>query len=145
MHPRPSLHDADFYAWSLQQASLLRAGRVDEADLSAIADEIERLGRTDKRELVSRLAVLLLRLLKWRCQPTLRAEAWRLSIANSRYEIAELLSASPSLRSQVEDAMVPAYRYARRKALATQLPKELIAAQCPWSFAEAMDEGFWPE
>jgi hypothetical protein len=145
MPPQSLLRHDDFYAWSLQQAALLRAGRLEEADLAGIAEEIERLGRTDKRELTSRLAMLLLRLLKWRCLPRSRSEAWRLSIANSRDEIRELLSASPSLTSAVADAMIAAYRYARRRAIATELPKELIPPQCPWGFAEAMDEDYWPE
>ena len=58
-----------FLRLSLEQATLLRAGRVGEADLAAIAEEIESLGKTEKRELVSRLTVLLLHLLKWERQP----------------------------------------------------------------------------
>ena len=65
MMSRRSLHDSDFYAWTLEQAALLRARRVGEADLEAIAEEIESMGKTEKRELVSRLTVLLLHLLKW--------------------------------------------------------------------------------
>ena len=66
MPSRPSLHETDFYAWSQEQAALLRAGRIDETDPATIAEEIESMGKTEKRELVSRLSVLLLRLLKWR-------------------------------------------------------------------------------
>jgi hypothetical protein len=69
MSSRSSLRESDFYAWSLEQAALLRAGRAEEADLAAIAEEIESMGKTEKRELVSRLTVLLLHLLKWRFQP----------------------------------------------------------------------------
>jgi Domain of unknown function DUF29 len=50
MSTRRSLHDSDFYAWSLEQAALLRAGRVGEADLAAIAEEIESMGKTEKRD-----------------------------------------------------------------------------------------------
>ena len=57
--PTRSLRDSDFYAWSLEQAALLRAERAAEADLAAIAEEIESMGKTEKRELVSRLTVLL--------------------------------------------------------------------------------------
>src|ERR1700730_15259978 len=80
MTSRRSIHDNDFYAWSLEQAALLRAGRVGEADLATIAEEIERMGKTEKRKLVSRLAVLLLHLLKWSHQPSHRGKSWRLSI-----------------------------------------------------------------
>ena len=60
-----SLYDQDFYAWANEQAALLRAGRLSEADIENIAEEIESMGRSEKRELVSRLNVLLLHLLKW--------------------------------------------------------------------------------
>jgi hypothetical protein len=89
MPTRRSLHESDFYAWSLELAALLRAGRVGEAALAAIAEEIESLGKTEKRELVSRLTVLLLHLLKWESQPAGRGNSWRLSIANARDEIAD--------------------------------------------------------
>ncbi len=55
MTSRRSLHDNDFYAWRLEQAAPLRAGRVGEAGLATIAEEIESVGKTEKRELVSRL------------------------------------------------------------------------------------------
>ena len=97
MTSRRSLHDNDFYAWSLDQAALLRVGRVGEADLATIAEEIESMGKTEKRELVSRLTVLLLHLLKWERQPTGRSKSWRLSIANARDEIADLLDDNSSL------------------------------------------------
>jgi Domain of unknown function DUF29 len=146
MTSRRSLHDSDFYAWSLEQAALLRAGRLSEADLEAIAEEIESMGKTEKRELVSRLTVLLLHLLKWRHQPTGRGNSWRLSIANARDEIADHLEDNPSLKTVLDDVMASAYRYARRKAaIETELDEEAFPARCRWSFAEAMDEGFWPE
>src|SRR6202051_632405 len=84
------LYDQDFYAWANQQAALLRDGRFAEADMAHIAEEIESMGKTEKRELVSRLTVLLLHLLKWRSQPGGRGNSWRLSIANARDEIADL-------------------------------------------------------
>lgn len=64
MSANASLHDRDFYGWSREQAELLRAGKVGQADLELIAEEIEGMGKAEKRELVSRLTVLLLQLLK---------------------------------------------------------------------------------
>jgi hypothetical protein len=146
MPTRRSLHDSDFYAWSLEQAALLRAGRVAEADLAAIAEEIESMGKTEKRELVSRLTVLLLHLLKWQRQPVGRGNSWRLSIANARDEIADLLDDNPSLKTVLDEVTASAFRYARRKAaIEVGLGEETFPATSPWSFAEAMDAGFWPE
>jgi hypothetical protein len=146
MTSRRSLHDSDFYAWSLEQAALLRSGRVGEADLDAIAEEIESMGKTEKRELVSRLTVLLLRLLKWRRQPDGRGNSWRLSIANARNEITDHLEDNPSLKAMLDSAMEQAYRSSRLKAaIETEFEEDDFPARCPWSFAEATDERFWPE
>jgi hypothetical protein len=145
MTSRRSLHDNDFYAWSLEQAALLRAGRVGEADLATIAEEIESMGKAEKRELVSRLTVLLLHLLKWERQPAGRSNSWRLSIANARDEIADLLDDNPSLKPIIDNVMASAYRYARRKAaIETDMAEDAFPPQWPWSFGCAMDEGFWP-
>ena len=90
-----SLYDRDFYAWANEQAALLRAGKLMEADIQNIAEEIESMGRSEKRELVSRLTVLLLHLLKWQFQPGLRGTSWRLSIENTRYQLEEHIEDNP--------------------------------------------------
>jgi hypothetical protein len=124
---------------------LLRAGRLSEADIAHIAEEIESLGKTEKRELVSRLRVLLLHLLKWQFQPSYRSASWRTSILNTRDELAVHLQDNPSLKSQIGDAMDVAYRRAVLDAVAeTSLPKAGFPAAAPWSFEQVMDEDFWP-
>ena len=64
-----ALYERDFYAWANKQAALLRAGKLSEADVEHIAEEIESMGRAEKPELINRLAVLLSHLLKWQYQP----------------------------------------------------------------------------
>jgi hypothetical protein len=146
MPSKPSRRDEDFCAWSLEQAALLRERKIAEADIDLIAEEIESMGKTEKRELTSRLAVLLLHLLKWRYQPRGRGNPWRLSIANARDEIAALIADNPSLKSALDDVLAQAYRYARRKAaIETHLAEERLPGQCPWSFADATSEDFWPQ
>jgi hypothetical protein len=116
------------------------------ADLDLIAEEIESIGKTERRELVSRLTVLLLHLLKWRFQPKGRGKSWRLSLASARDEIADLIADNSSLKAMLDDVLAQAYRYARRKAaIETHLGEERFPAKCPWSFAQAMDDGFPPE
>jgi hypothetical protein len=61
----PNLHDQDFYAWALRNAALLRDGRLSEIDIEHVAEELESMGRSERRELVSRLAILFAHLLKW--------------------------------------------------------------------------------
>jgi hypothetical protein len=139
------LYDADFYAWANEQAALLRAGRLDAADIAHIAEEIESMGRGEKRELVNRLNVLLLHLLKWQHQPARRGNSWRLSIANARDQLADHLADNPSLKTRLAEATASAHRYARRDASGeTGLPEEAFPADCPWSFEQIMDGKFWP-
>jgi hypothetical protein len=140
------LHDQDFYAWANEQATLLREGRLSEADIEHIAEEIESMGRSEKRELISRSTVLLLHLLKWQFQPNHRGISWRVSIENARDDISDHLDDNPSLKAQLDACMIAAYRRARRQAAAESgLAQAVVPLSCPWSFDQAMDADFWPE
>ncbi|PWR20671.1 DUF29 domain-containing protein [Zavarzinia compransoris] len=145
MTGKSRLYEEDFYAWANEQAALLRAGRLAAADIEHIAEEIESMGKAEKRELISRLAVLLLHLLKWRFQPALQGASWRTTILNQRDDLADLLADNPSLRAQVDDSLQRAYRKARRTAgLETGLAEESFPPACPWSFDQIIDPAFWP-
>jgi hypothetical protein len=139
-------YDRDFYAWANEQADLLRAGRLSEADIEHIAEEIESLGKSEKRELVSRLAIVLLHLLKWQFQPSRRGASWEASIANNRDQLAVHLDDNPSLKALIPNALIEAYRYALRDAVAeTGLKKTGFPQTCPWDYEQIMDPDFWPE
>ena len=88
--PAP-LYDQDFYAWTQQQAVLLRAKGVwRELDYGNLAEELESLGKRDRRELERRLEVLVMHLLKWCYQPERRerSRSWRSSIREQRRRLA---------------------------------------------------------
>ncbi len=139
-------YDRDFYAWATEQAALLRAGRFAEADVQHIAEEIETLGRGEKRELVNRLAVLLLHLLKWEYQPEPRGKSGRLTIGEQRRQLSRHLRDNPSLRASQDEAMADAYGDAVLRAeRETDLPRDLFPWSCPYSVEQVMDDGFWPE
>lgn len=141
-----NLYDQDFYAWANEQAGLLRAGKLSEADLEHIAEEIESMGKSEKRELVSRLTILLLHLLKWQYQPLRRGPSWRLSVATTRDALTDHLADNPSLRATLDASLNTAYRRARRDAaLETGFPENTFPAECPWAFDQMMAENYWPE
>jgi hypothetical protein len=138
-----SLYDADFYAWAMANAKLLRAGKVLDADLANIAEELESMGRSEKRELNSRLTVLLAHLLKWRYQPKRRSRGWAATIVEQRLQTADLLTDSPSLRRELPENFARAYANAVKvaeKETGLDLPE-----QCPFTLEDALDEQFWPE
>jgi hypothetical protein len=141
-----SRYDSDFYGWTTEQATLLRQGRLAEADIENIAEEIEALGRSEKRELVNRLAVLLTHLLKWQLQPGLRGNSWRLTIAEQRDELTEHLDDNPSLRPDLDQRIMRAYRkavLAARKE--TGLAESAFPATCPYTTSQIFDTAFLPE
>ena len=141
-----SLYDRDFYAWANEQAALLRAGRLAEADIENIAEEIESMGRSEKRELVNRLTVLLLHLLKWQFQPSFRGTSWRLTIEEQRYRLEDHLKDNPSLKAQLEQAMRDAYRLALVEAeRETGLARGTFPAAYPHDYDTATRSDFWPE
>lgn len=141
-----ALYDQDFYAWANEQAGLLRAGRLSEADIEHIADEIESTGKSEKRELVSRLTVLLTHLLKWQYQPVLRGTSWRLALEEQRDRLEDHLGDNPSLKSTLDETIGTAYHYAvLRAAREIGLERSVFPVAGPWPFPQIMDANFYPE
>jgi hypothetical protein len=68
MASKMDLYNHDFYAWTQQQAALLRDEKTQALDYANLAEEIESLGRSDKRELGNRRQILVRHLLQWRYQ-----------------------------------------------------------------------------
>lgn len=143
MRDNTTLYDHDFYAWTREQSRLLREGRLSDADIANIAEEIESMGRGEKRELGSRLVVLLQHLLKWEHQPQRRGKSWELTIANARDDLADLLKDNPSLKPIIVELMETAYARARFNAAGeTRLALKRFPEHCPWSFDRVMDKEF---
>jgi Domain of unknown function DUF29 len=143
---RPADYDSDVILWAEEQARLLRAGRFSELDIEHIADEIEDVGKSEKRELASRMAVLLAHLLKWRYQPEKRTKSWRTTIDGQRRAVDIALRATPSLKAVMRDTewsvvvWDDALAQAERETGLEDLPEV-----CPFTFDEARDPSFWPE
>src|SRR5580658_6058032 len=95
------LYDEDFFEWTRRSAELLRAGRLDQADIEHIAEEIEDMGKRDLRELHNRMQVLLIHLLKCRSQSEKRSRTWEQTISEQRRKLDQVLADSPSLRTRV--------------------------------------------
>jgi ribosomal protein L29 len=141
----PTLYDCDFYAWANEQAALLRAGKLAAADIAHIAEEIESMGKSEQRELESRLAILLHHLLKWQFQPKRRSASWEASIRVQRRDLARHIDRNSSLKPLVPEATNYAYGNAVIEASAeTGLVESAFPAECLWTFEQIMDAAFWP-
>jgi ribosomal protein L29 len=139
-------YESDFYAWTQEQAALLRAGRFAELDVEHIIEEIEDMGKSERRELASRLEVILADLLKWQYQKGLRSTSWLATIKEQRRRIARHLGKNRSLKAGLEDLLVQAYEDARYTAgIETGYSEIAFPAACPWTLEQVLDPDFLPE
>ncbi|MCI4626445.1 MAG: DUF29 domain-containing protein [Candidatus Magnetoovum sp. WYHC-5] len=138
-----SLYDTDFYEWAIHNANLIKEGKLDELDLDNIAEELESMGRSEKRELRNRLAVLIMHLLKWQYQSNKRSDSWVLTINTQRTRINLLLEDSPSLKYKINIVIEKAYEQAKQDFEdETGIDKDILPATCPYTFKQVMDRKF---
>ncbi len=132
-----SLYEEDFYRWTQAQASILRSGALVDADSENIAEEIESLGISNRRELVSRSTVLIAHRIQWDQRPNERTASWENTIRWQRINIETLLEDSPSL---VAFAQTRAYERAYKLALAKAENEmdERVTVEHNYGYGEAM-------
>jgi hypothetical protein len=141
-----SLYDTDFYQWTKWNTELLRQGKLDEIDIENIAEEIESLGKRDKRELISRLAVLIMHLLKYQFQPQKISDSWITTISTQRREIKLVIEDSPSLKYNIDKTIDKAFIEAKRQfEEETNIPKEILSETCPYSWEQLTKHEFLPK
>jgi hypothetical protein len=139
-------YEDDLYAWTEEQAALLRARRTEGLDWENLAEEIRAMGGRDRRKLESRLCVILLHLLKWQAQPGLRGASWRRTLRVQRRESRKLIKQSPSLRRQVPALVREAYPDAIKDAAdETGLPPERFPIDCSYTPGEVLAEAYLPD
>lgn len=136
-------YDTDFLLWINRQVELLRAKQFDQLDLENLIEELDAMARRDKRELASRIRVLMMHLLKCRAQPEHISSHWRGTLDEQRIQIALLLQDMPSLKNAVDAYMQDAYPDAvRRAAGETGLPPSAFPASCPFSKEQLLDRNY---
>ena len=141
------LYDADFFNWTQCTAQLIRQGRFHEIDAEHVAEEIEVMGKRDRREIRSRLIVLVKHLLKWQFQPERRQRSsWGATIVEQRTQLALALNDSPSLRSVARNEIPKLYANAVRGAIReTRMDAGSFPSSCPYAAEEILDPDFFPE
>jgi hypothetical protein len=139
-------YDRDVYSWAIEQAALLRAGRVAEADLLNIAEEIDDVGLEQYYKLESALRIILLHLLKWDHQPQRRSRSWWASIRVQRNHVRRVLRKNPGLKPEIDGVIAEAYETARIEAASqTSLDEDTFPVDCPYAWDEIMDREIpWP-
>jgi Domain of unknown function DUF29 len=138
-------YDEDFVAWLEDQARRARRGEAGELDLENIAEELEGLARSDRREIRNRLIVLLIHLLKYSTQPRRRSSGWLATIGEQRSRIATVINDSPSLKSFPGSILDHCYADAHSRAvLETGLPESNFPERCPFGIDQVLDPRWLP-
>lgn len=145
MNPLKSEYERDFYSWIHRNIDLLKQGKLADIDIDILIDELESMAKRDKRELTSRLMILIAHLLKWQFQPENQSGSWRGSIREQRIQLIEQLEESPSLRNSLDESVVKAYPKALALAIdETGLTSKKFPAECPYALKQLLDENFYP-
>lgn len=138
-------YETDIVAWASEQARLVRSGQFELLDLEHIAEEIEDVGKSEKRELANRMVLLIAHLLKWRFQPARQGRSWQITIRNQRRAIQLHLKQVPSLKVQLSDAewleivWGDAVYQASKETSLDNFPET-----CPWSIEDILSDTWMP-
>jgi len=136
----------DFYSWTVEQAEAMRSGRFADLDIQNLIEEIESMGRSEKRALESRLTKLCLHMLKWHYQPARRGKSWKCSIDVQRKRFQKLLQENPGLKPLLPTLLNDAYEQATYEAFQeTGIDIEVFPKQCPWAYEQIADKDFYPD
>ena len=139
-------YEEDVYGWAVNTAQLLRNKKMGEVDFENVIEEIEALGRSEKYELVNRLALVISHLLKWQFQPTMRGHSWIYTIKEQRKQAKYHWEDNPSLKNKLDELITKSYDLAIAKAAReTGLEEKAFPLKCPYTFEQIMDEEFFPE
>jgi Domain of unknown function DUF29 len=140
------LYDQDFYLWIQTTAKQLKEGNFAEVDLDNLIEEIECMGKSEKRALESNLVVLLMHLLKFKYQADKRTQSWLSTIFEHRRRLKKSLQDSPSLKTYFSEAFMECYQDARKQAaIETGLPLATFPVESFFSEVECLDEDFLPD
>ncbi len=144
----PVEYDDDFYSWTQEQALFLKQGRFDRLDLEHLADEVASMGKSEIRELVSRLALIIGHLLQVQvARTTANEKSWRKTVDTQRYEVRKLLRENPGLKTPriLADALESGWRQGSDLAVReTGLDADGFPEANPYGLDSILDDGFWP-
>lgn len=142
------LYEQDFYLWIQTTVKLLSEGNLEQLDIENLIEEIDSMGRREKKELKTRLIVLIEHLLKlqyWTEEKDYNARGWRNTVVEQRRQIAYSLADSPSLKSILNDVFLECYQDARNDTLRKyELPSELFPEDSPFSLLDVLNADFLP-
>lgn len=143
-----SLYDTDYQLWLAQTVTQLRSHDFGDIDLENLIEELESLGKSDKRAISSylmRLCEHLLKIRYWQSEREACFRRWDLEVANFRLQIQAILKDSPSLKTHLDESFRAQCKNARKLFLkASQLKADLIPEAPDFTLEQALNEDWLP-
>lgn len=149
-----TLYDSDFQHWLEKTINYLKNQQFSQLDIQHLVEELEDLGRSEKKALESNLMILMAHLLKLKIQnnvPEQMKGSWYDSVVEHRQRVCKSLRDTPSLKSYLEMAVQSAYPDARKVAIKEGKlakfgipipPEEIYPATCPFTLKQLLDDDF---
>jgi Domain of unknown function DUF29 len=142
------LYDTDYQCWLNQTIDRLKAHDFNEIDIDNLIEEIESLGKSDRRAISSYLMRLCEHLLKvkyWESERVTCLRGWKLEVRNFRLQIQAILKDSPSLRNYLQVNFVEAYQNGRKLFLEeSEIDSALIPEAPDFTLEQALNEDWLP-
>src|SRR4029079_8060172 len=139
-------YEEDLYGWSFHTAKLLRNKKIDEVDIERVAECVENLGKLEKGNLVTKLALIMTHILQWYFHAKLEKDKWIHIIEEWREEARKSIEKNPSLNNFLEKIMEDAYKLAVHKAVKMSGAGEhIFPPRCPYAFNQIMNDDFYEE
>jgi hypothetical protein len=141
-----NLYNRDYYLWLVHTAQLIKEGKLSEVDAANLVEEIEDMGRSEKRAVKSNLIVVFLHLLKYKYQPQKRTNSWKSSIREHRRRLRDDFQTSPSLKRYFEEVFDECYQEARKQAAdETGLSLDTFPQDSPFTAGEVLNSEYLPD
>ncbi|HHP7230424.1 MAG TPA: DUF29 domain-containing protein [Xenococcaceae cyanobacterium] len=141
-----NLYERDYYLWLQHTAQLISEGKFNDVDTANLIEEIEDMGRSEKKAIKSNLIIVLLHLLKYKYQPEKRTNSWKASIREHRRRLRDDFRASPSLKQYMTEVFAESYQDSREQAAdETGLLLDTFPTKSPFTISEVLNPDYLPE
>ncbi|MBD2628316.1 DUF29 domain-containing protein [Trichormus variabilis] len=145
LQTQATLYEQDYYLWLETTIEKLREHKFKAVDIDNLIEELETLGRSEKKALRSYLRLIVMHLLKWQYQPEKRSKSWQITIRNNRFEVEEALEDSPSFKPQLAELLNQCYPRAVMEASeGTGLSATIFPSSCLFTIEQILDQNFLP-
>jgi len=152
IHRNRTAYDSDFHAWTVEQSAALRrlasVPAASDVDIEHVAEEIEDLGKSDVRALLSEVALVIEHLLKLEWSPASDPRAlWEQDVGKHRFAARQILDDSPGLRQHLQSSLDRCFAQARRQAvrslLRDRVEPEILPDACSYELDKHILDPDW--